>query len=1013
MTTLDNLRKTAKRWLKALRDGDLAALDRLRRAYPGAPASPTLRDLQHALARERGFENWKELKASADTVGPETGLPALLAAADRGDAAAVVAILDKDPGIINERGLLPGHSGSRTALHFGVHHEPVVRELLARGANPNIRDEGDHAFPLHFAAERGDLAIVKLLVEHGADPVGAGTTHLLDAVGWAVCFSYATHTDVARHLLAHGAKHTLLSAVAMGDVEAIRQLVRDGADLNQRMDRTSHRRTPLHLAVIKKQPHSVATLLELGADPEVEDAGGLTPLDQAALTGEQEMVQELLDRGAGIRLASAILLDRPADFDRLIGADPDLLWNNRLWARLLVRASGQASGEAVEALLRAAKRHRAGLTIVNMEDDQETAVDEAKGYTPLHAAAAVGNTAAAAVLLRHGANPRVRDGKYCATPAGWARYGGHTSACDLILQTEIDIFDAIDADRGDRVADILDRDPEAIDRPFKAYASCPARDNQWWPTPDCTPLKWATSKSKENARRVLIECGAGTRSTDDIERAERVVSFLRSACWDHHVHGKRDHRMHDRTAQRLLASHPETARANIHTAVVCGELREVRRILASRPEAARQRGGARDWTPLLTLCYTRFTHKSTHENALAIVRLLFDHGASPDDFYMAMDATYTALAGVAGEGEQETPRQPYAKELFELLLERGAEPFDTQVLYNTHFSGDMLWWLELVYKHTINTPRGAVWNDPEWTMFDMGAYGSGARFFLEVALRKRNLQLAGWVLAHGANPNAGPARDRRFPKTTLYQEALRQDFTQMADLLVRYGASPSAPGLSDLDKLTPACLRLDRDEVQNLFKRNADFKQLPDPMFAAAERDLPDAAALLLDLGVSPDVRDSNNERPLHRAAVNNALGVAKLLVERGADIDPRESRYDATPIGWASYGDHADMVAFLSQFSRDFQMLCFTGCVDRVRNLLAETPGLARQVDEEDGTTPLWWLPDDEVRAVAVVDALMKAGADPSVRSKDGRSAVDAARRRGLVAVASRLRTGTSQGPR
>ena len=89
MSTLDNLRKTAKRWLKALRDGDVAEIDRLRRAYPGAPVTPTLRDVQHALARERGFQDWKELKAKAEAPREEAGLPALLAAADRGDAAVV------------------------------------------------------------------------------------------------------------------------------------------------------------------------------------------------------------------------------------------------------------------------------------------------------------------------------------------------------------------------------------------------------------------------------------------------------------------------------------------------------------------------------------------------------------------------------------------------------------------------------------------------------------------------------------------------------------------------------------------------------------------------------------------------------------------------------------------------------------------------------------------------------------------------------------------------------------
>ena len=38
-TNLDNLRKEAKRWLKALRANDAEALERMQRAYPEAPQS--------------------------------------------------------------------------------------------------------------------------------------------------------------------------------------------------------------------------------------------------------------------------------------------------------------------------------------------------------------------------------------------------------------------------------------------------------------------------------------------------------------------------------------------------------------------------------------------------------------------------------------------------------------------------------------------------------------------------------------------------------------------------------------------------------------------------------------------------------------------------------------------------------------------------------------------------------------------------------------------------------------
>jgi ankyrin repeat protein len=359
-----------------------------------------------------------------------------------------------------------------------------------------------------------------------------------------VCFDYAYREEVARYLLAHGARHTLVSAVAMGDTQAIRELAAAGADLNQRMDRTNHRRAPLHLAVMKKQPDSLAALIEAGAALDVEDAAGLTPLDHAALDGEESMTQLLLDAGATFTLPAAIALDREEMVERLVQSNPELvaMTTRNRWGQLLVRASGHSSGRVVDALIRTLMRYRAGLSVGQRRDDEETAIDGASGYTPLHAAAFRGNNEAIEVLLRHGADPRARDGKFCGTPAGWAAFAGHTAAADRILEANVDIFDAIGFDRTDRIAAILDHDSDAIDRPFKAYASCRSQDGQWWPTPDCTPLGWATSQRKANAIRLLSERGASARTSEETGRAERVATFLQAACWDEHVHGKRDHR---------------------------------------------------------------------------------------------------------------------------------------------------------------------------------------------------------------------------------------------------------------------------------------------------------------------------------------------------------------------------------------------------------------------------------------------------------------------------------------
>jgi ankyrin repeat protein len=1024
-SSLENLKREAKRWLKALRDNDPEALARLKRANPKAPAQPTLRDVQLALAREFGLSGWDELKSQLSSRANAAATPeltALLEASSKGEAERVGEILDAHPELIDERGVLHGHSGLRTALHFAVHHRDVVRLLLERGADPNIRDEGDDAMPLHFAAERGDMEIVRMLVEHGADAVGDGTMHELNVLGWAICWDYVHNQEVAEYLLAHGAKHTIHTAVALGDVEAIRDIAkRSPADLDRPMDRTNLRRHPIHLAVVKQQPRALETLLDLGADVGARDARGLTALDQAALNGEEQMARVLVDRGAKIDLPAAIALDRAEDVNGLLREDAGALKRGGRWANLIVHVAARSPGAVIERLIRAGAD-------VNVGADPETAVDQAHNYTALHAAAFHGNIDAVEVLLRHDANVRARDSKYCGTPIGWARYANHPQVVKRLLAHAVDIFDAIEFDRPEFIPDILRSDAGALERPFGAYGNCDGAE--WLPAKDMTPLEFARRNDKAEAVRILIEHGADTAGIADRPLDQIVDAFLEVACPDHHVRGGSDHAMARATAMRLLAKHPEIASDSFITAVVLGDVETVERMLAENPSLAREKrpvaGRSRDgpanqgdqlrrvpgpktWEPLLFLCFTRLPLPASNDNALTIARLLLDHGADPNAFFMAGNSRYTPMVGAIGEGEEDRPAHPHRDALVRLLLERGAEPYDMQVGYNMHFNGDALWWLKLIYERSVQTGRKADWDDPEWSMLGMGNYGNGARWYLEAAVRNNDIRLAEWCLAHGADANAAAPARKPTSQISLHEMAVRRSNKEVAVLLERYGAKPSRVEVTDADRFALACYRLDRTAAELLARKHPELLTSTVVLFRATKENRADIVRLLLDLGMSPNVEDTKKQRALHIAGYDDAADVAKLLIDRGAEIDMRESNWNNTPMDCAIYGQSQRMIELLTPHIRDIWNLVTIGHTNRLRELLSEKPERAETV--WDGWTPLMALPDDETAAIEIVELFVANGADVTIRNNEGLTAEDYARKRALDGAAALLHAAARSG--
>ena len=297
--SLEYLKKLAKDRLAALRATD-----------PGA----RLHDAQLALAREYGFPSWRALKAEVDRRrAPE--IAGFFRAVTSGDPSTVRELLDRDPALVRER-----DGAGAAALHRAVGYPAIVRLLIERGADPNIRDVGDNATPLHIAAANKHLESVRLLLDAGADPQGSGDLHNGDVIGWAMS---PGNDAVIELLLARGARHHIFSAVASGDVELVERLVDENPDcLLRRRSRFEDGNTPLHDALNppdygrKPDYAMLERLIELGADLDASDDKGRTPLDVAMLRGDREAMRLLTAAGAK-QTAPANLPNVPPDLATL------------------------------------------------------------------------------------------------------------------------------------------------------------------------------------------------------------------------------------------------------------------------------------------------------------------------------------------------------------------------------------------------------------------------------------------------------------------------------------------------------------------------------------------------------------------------------------------------------------------------------------------------------------------------------------------------------------------------
>ena len=180
------------------------------------------------------------------------------------------------------------------AIHVGDLDQ--IKRHLYWGTNIN-QAGADGDYPLHMAARRGHLVVVEELLEHGAalDVRDASQRTPLQAA------LLAGKTQTARILFRRGGQEDpqallrQLVAEGVSDRDILALVVAQGADVNA-PDASGGRL--LHQAVTRGQILLVKRLIALGAEVNLTDAQGHTPLALANASRRRDIAALLKSFGA-------------------------------------------------------------------------------------------------------------------------------------------------------------------------------------------------------------------------------------------------------------------------------------------------------------------------------------------------------------------------------------------------------------------------------------------------------------------------------------------------------------------------------------------------------------------------------------------------------------------------------------------------------------------------------------------------------------------------------------------
>ena len=202
-----------------------------------------------------------------------------------------------------ETSVSPNQHLAETPLYKAAESNDVARikQLLAEGADIDLAAGKDQETPLHRAITRGSTEAAKILIESGANinkPRSDGQTPLEMAgvrnrTEVLLFLGQTPTTEASVSPKQQLAETPLYKAAERNDVNLIKQLLADGADIDLAAGRDQE--TPLHRAITRGSTEAAKILIESGANINQPRSDGQTPLEMARVRNRTKILLLLKD----------------------------------------------------------------------------------------------------------------------------------------------------------------------------------------------------------------------------------------------------------------------------------------------------------------------------------------------------------------------------------------------------------------------------------------------------------------------------------------------------------------------------------------------------------------------------------------------------------------------------------------------------------------------------------------------------------------------------------------------